>query len=230
MEFSKDFKSWWYLLVFVLLTVLLGGRWGHLQNGKAEPLDLILVAGFAALLFLPLVSEVTFAGVTLKQRVDDLKRELREQLVSLRSELVNLNVNQSSVSVTNNPPVDLNGLKTEILDEIRREIGTPTVTTNGPDMAPPESAQRAFSFRYQLEREIRRLWTSRREVGGQQPVPRMIRDLVTWRVLPASLEDHLMMVWRISSQAVHGNAPDQEQLAFMTDVVPPIVASLREIQ
>jgi hypothetical protein len=91
----------------------------------------------------------------------------------------------------------------------------------------------AFSSRYQIEREVRRIWSSRFPQGGERPrnLPfgRIVEELVQGEIIPPQVGRTIREVYAIGSPAVHGEEPTQEKINFLNDVVPSLVSTLRAI-
>src|SRR5262245_53617131 len=92
---------WWSLLVATLLLIL-SRRLGDVFVGRGSALDALFIALLAALLLAPLFTEVSLLGVSLKQEVAELKRDVASVRNEVRSEF------RATVSpqIYMNPPPD----------------------------------------------------------------------------------------------------------------------------
>jgi hypothetical protein len=235
MKLSKALRAvWWSVLAAgsVLYCVL---RFADIQTGKATMLDgVVVVAGLALLLF-PLVSEVSFAGLSLKKEVESFKSEVRDQLLSIRTDIHNSIGVQTHVSpsITIGSPADwqLPSIRTEIRETIRQELSA----LNPQPAAAPEAdvssdVQFLFAVRYSLERELRRLAASRIENNrGYVPVNQLSRMLVSAGLLSLNIERSIREVYSVCSPAIHGANLSHNQIAFVRDVGPELIAALRAI-
>ncbi len=223
---------WWGLLgiggaVFSTLRFLSG------DAGYPNTVDTSVSLVWLALLLLPLLSEVSIGGVTLKKEVESLKTELKEQLVNIRSEIQNTTQVQTQVSpniylAAPPPDYELPALRQQIQQAIRNELGqAPPPPAIAPEADVPADTQYLFSIRFALERELRRLT---REPGeGRRPlsVTQLIRQLVGDGRITSGMASSLREVYSICSPAVHGEAPTGEQVAFVRDVGPELISALR---
>lgn len=91
-----------YLVILVVaLLVVLYFRLGDLLLGSSPTVvDLALFAVLIVLALTPLFREINFLGViSLKKEIDDLKTEVKEQLLSIRA-----TIQSQSVHIYNTPP------------------------------------------------------------------------------------------------------------------------------
>ncbi len=96
---------------------------------------------------------------------------------------------------------------------------------------PSENTLLAFSSRYQIEREVTRIWNSRFRQGGMErprniAFGRMVDELIRAEVMSAALGGSLREVYSIVSAAVHGEEPAGEKIAFLEGLVPQLIAAL----
>jgi uncharacterized protein (DUF2267 family) len=227
----------------VLVGFLLYLRRDAIIAGRAQPFDLGLLGITAALILIPFFSELTLLGVTLKQQVEDtkkeLKQDLRESITAIRTDLqnaVSVNNRVSPQFFMNTPPPDemLNQLKDQIkssLLEINKDLGLRINQEPLRNLMPTEDAMLAFSSRYQLETELRRIW----QESFAQEAPRttgraLIRELIQAGVLPSSVGQSIEEVFSVSTPAIHGEQPTEKQIGFLKEVAPPLVATLRAMK
>jgi hypothetical protein len=186
---------------------------------------------------------LTLFGVTLKQQIEETKKELKEDLkenvTALRSELqnvVSLNSNIHPQFIMNPPPESQLSHIRQQIEEIHamvtREAGNGQVEQSAPIPSPTQNTMFAFATRYQLENELRRIWRSR--IGNQPsmsdrplPITRIIRDLVEADLITPHVAHLIREVYAVGSAAVHGVEPTDHQLEFLRNTVPEIIQTLR---
>lgn len=243
MKFSDTFRrNWWYLSLFVVAGLLIL-RWNSIYEGTATTFDVGLLAVATALVLVPIFSEFTFLGLTFKQELENTKNEIKQNIkeveFTLRTEmqnsinLANSVANSSQQIMYNNPPPDrvlepLTKQIISILQEVNRSqiIQQPEKT----DLQLPEQIGIAFSSRYLIEKELRRIWES----ANQKNAPRMsliqiLRDLVRYGIISDSLAKSIQDVSSIASPIMHGENFTAEQIEFLKKVVPPLIATLESI-
>ncbi len=167
---------------------------------------------------MPFFSELSLLGVTIKQQLDETKKEIKqdvkEQIYSMRAEI------QNAVNVTNRtnlyvgaPPPDS---QLVTLDDL----------TVSPEIV------FAFSSRYHIENEVTRLYNSRFQIRENErfiSVGKMVDELIRAEVISSPVGRSIREVYSISSAAVHGREPSKEKIAFLKDVVPSIIETVRAI-
>lgn len=98
-----DWAKWtWWILLVVGLAAFLAFRLPDLQAGRPTMFDGIVFAVLAGLLLLPFFSEISMLGVTLKQKVDEVKAEV----AGLRTEIRVSNISSATINNYLTPPPD----------------------------------------------------------------------------------------------------------------------------
>ncbi|SRR6266404_1573780 len=127
MKLPNWFKIVWWIVLLAFLTTYLGQRYSDLRSGRSVPIDVVVFLIWFGLLLAPLFNEISFFGLKLKQQVESLRRELIEQVQTLKSEIQN--TIQISPNITIAPPdSQLPKIEQEIrrvLDQKLREYGFP---------------------------------------------------------------------------------------------------------
>lgn len=243
MRFSPWFRySWWVLLVSILAFTL-RERWEAIMTGTSQPLDVVLALILFGLLLGPLFPELTLFGVTLKQHTEEtkkeLQREIRSQFLELRLQLQSVTTASSRVVqefYMGQPPSDavLKELRGQIkahLAELIEKGGIPAPAAGMEHLKPPDGVILAFIGRYQIERELRRIWGSHGFDSGSlgENARWMLRDLFRAKILSPEITESIDDVLRICSPIVHGKEPSPEQVEFIRSVVPDVIAALKAV-
>jgi hypothetical protein len=89
-----------------------------------------------------------------------------------------------------------------------------------------------FKIRYQIERELRRIWDRRMEANVFRR-PRSVAEMATILESEGFIESRvvnvLRQVYSIPSPAIHGERVSQANVAFVRDVAPKLIATLRAL-
>ena len=234
--------SWWVVLT-ATLSVLLGVfRLDALAGGDATAFDIVAFAIWVALLLVPLFQEVDIFGVKLKQQIDQLASQVRAEITGLRSEIqstnnMNANVNPNFYFSGSPPSTDERLEKNDEL--IKRAVGDIAKSygvTNADQeadvvIATPDEAVYLFQVRFNLEKELRRLYVERLGTEIRNfSTPRVVDDLVRAEVLDAELAYAIREVYAVCSMAIHGRDVSSRQTRFVRDTAPGLIASLRVIR
>lgn len=197
--------------------------------------DLLLLAIAAACLLFPVVKEISLGGVTLKRELVNAKKEINEKLSQVRNEIV------SSVAVSPTFNVGTQPLSDEALKRMEASLEqtvnnafqaygpTETLVTN--DIAVEDNTMYLFSVRHNIERELRRIWSNRDVKDSRWPstVHYMARNLAESEAIPRDFVHAIKEVYNVCSPAIHGEEVTEQQVAFVKDLAPKIVATLRKI-
>lgn len=225
--------AWWVLLLVGLGSVL-STRLSAFTSGTAVGIDVALLVTWIALLLAPLFQEVTVFGITLKQQIAGLKDEVS----ALRNDIRNSVDIRTQVNPTFNvpaPPPDsqlpaLEGRLRELLSDVLRDFGIEQVRPVAELQPAPDNVTFLFNVRYQIERELRRIWSDFDQVeesGRPAPVFRIASTLAREGLLDDRLARAVQEVYRVASPAVHGEPVSDAQVAFVRDVAPELVSALR---
>ena len=240
MKFSNGFRILWWFLILAGLIYLASLRAQAFVDGTTTPLDIFLFLILCAFFMAPLFREISLFGISLKQEFDQLKNKVDGVGESLRAEIKNsVDIrNQFSPHFYVNPPPDAalplieSKIKGAVADALREMNAT--LPAERHELSIPEHTQYLFSVRYQIEKEMRRIWKQRLmdDPASRRPVPifRMVQELASAGLLPDKLAHALREVYSICSPAIHGEATSAAQVEFVRDVAPQLIGALRTIQ
>jgi len=236
MKLPNWFRIAWWAALVLLVGELLFARRDDLLTGRAVPADVFIFLVLVALLLVPLFQEINLFGLKLKQEVAALKADV----AGLRADIRNTVDLRTEISPTFNipsppPDEDLPALEERIgrvLKQVLTERGVPVsdFPPTPPTDIPPDVLV-LFNIRYQLEREIRRIWErSLTALANDRPrmsVVEMARLLAADGRIPSSLVSMLRQVYSVANPAVHGQAVSAAQMDFVKGVAPRILNFLR---
>jgi len=240
MKFSNGFRILWWFLILAGLIVLASFRAQAFVDGATSPIDIFLFLILCAFLMAPLFHEISLFGISLKQEFDQLKNKVDGVVESLRAEIKNsIDIrNQFSPHFYVNPPPDAalplieSKIKGAVADALR-EMNAP-IPVERDVLSIPDNAHYLFSVRYQIEKEMRRLWKQRLmdDTTSRRPIPifRMAQELASAGILPDKLANALREVYSICTPAIHGESTSDAQVSFVQDVAPQLIGALRTIQ
>jgi hypothetical protein len=243
MEFSKGFKQVWWLLLIIIIGVFLYGRYSALIEGKAVPADIVVFLIWIALCIAPIFKEIELPGIRLKQEVEKLKKEVQEQMVTLRNEISNAVEVKSIVSPNfwlNVPPTDsqLPGIESRIEKTIKDTLAVYGVQsahqrTPESDLSVSSDIRFLSDIRYNIEKELRVLALPIEDdplQGRAMSISRMILHLVKQEVLPSDMGGAIREIYSVCSAAMHGGENVSEaQVQFVRRTAPELITALRAI-
>jgi hypothetical protein len=240
MKLPNWFKIGWWIFLLVVITRFLVQRYPELVSGHAAPADVFVLFVWVALALVPIFQEINLFGIKLKQEIKKLEAELGSQIASLRAEVNNaVNVRTNISPHFNIPPPPSDAYLPELEQRVQAAVEA-AIQAQG--FQPPPVAQAAaevdentvflFQARYNIERELRRIWTNR--FGGAESrrpmVSEITRALTTAELLDLQLARAIRDVYSVCSPAIHGEEPSEAQLSFVRDVLPNLLTALRSIR
>jgi len=232
---------WWGILLSAI-TYYLYCRLPSLRDGAATSADVIIFFVWIVVALLPLIVEINFFGIQLKRHIDELRDEVKEEISTLRAEIQNNNTNKNQLNqnlvVSPGPPPDsqLKDLEhrfTQVVERALRSVGAPSPQNQAPVISRvDDKVALLFSARYQIEKELRRIWTTRFQDQGRRPVPAIsiATSLVNGELIPADFAHAIRDVYAVCTPAIHGEDISDAKLDFVRDLAPKIIATLKEIK
>lgn len=225
---------WWVLLV-VIISTFLYKRMDSIIKGQASAFDIFAFVIWICFLLVPLFQEIEIFGIKLKQQIEDVK----EKIVDLKNEIHNsINVRtQFNPQIYMTPPPDsqlpvIEQRLITILEEARRNLGIPeqNISSQIPEIS--HNIKTLFNARYHIERELRRIWRDRFD-GEKRNRPvqisQIIGTLVESQLIDSRLASVIREVYSICSPAIHGEDISERQVAFVRDIAPGLIETLRAI-
>ncbi len=238
MKLPNWFKVAWWVLLLGGLTRVLWVRYPDLVSGRSSLADICLFLVWVALFLAPLFQEVNFFGVKLKGEV----RELKDELVGLRADIRNSIDVRTLISPTFNVPLPPSDAQLPVLEERIRRILGEVLREHGVQPAELPAPQEAdvtddviylFKVRYQIDRELRRIWGQRMETERfRRPlsVVQMASSLVNEGFIDPRVVNIIRDVNSIVAPATHGVPITAAQVAFVREVAPGLISTLKALQ
>jgi hypothetical protein len=94
MKFPNLFKIIWWLVLLLSTSVVIILRYDALVTSKYSLLDLLILFIWICLLFLPIISELSFLGIKIKKDIENVKKDIITELVRIQATFNNnLNIN-----------------------------------------------------------------------------------------------------------------------------------------
>lgn len=225
---------WWFLLVG-FFAYLLYQRYDFIISGATTATDIVIFLILIALLVIPLFQEVSIFGVSLKQKIDTLEKEFDKQIISLKSEIRNI---QNVYVYPSTPPSDseLRDLEKSIkpiFEKTLKEHGIDKTAPVPAELEVPDDTQFLFSVRYALDKELGRItnrwWTPPEERRYQSSMRTAIKLADRGVIVPASLE-LIREVFAICSSAIHGEDVTEASVKFVKDASSTLLPYLKSIE
>ncbi len=236
-------KSIWWLLLVLSILFILSKRVSNIYEGLAQPFDIMLFLILFGLLLIPLFQEIEIFGVKFKKQIEELKKELTNNLMSLRNDINNkIDLqNQSNQNFYINPqniPSDseLSSLKdsfNKAIEEIWQKKNINISSENEVHSSITKDTQYLFSVRYSIEDELKNILT-RLNIDSENlrlySLKNMLELVQAYISFDREILDMLKKVYAICSLAVHAKGVSQAQINFVKDVSPRLISYLKNVR
>lgn len=240
MQLPNKLRIAWWLVLLLASSTFLYNRYEALSSGSINAVDAVALVFWIALATAPVFTELSFLGISIKQKIEDAKTEMRDQLLSLRTDVqsaVSVNANQYQQVIVPSPLADseLQNLKEQVkeaIDLAQGDSGRRT-STNEVDLSATPDVIYLFKVRLNLERELQRVLETRlRQYSGRRTTPifKIVGQLAASGLIESRLASAIREVYAICSPAIHGESVSPAQVKFVRDVAPELIQTLRELE
>ncbi|MFC0878839.1 hypothetical protein ACE01N_19745 [Saccharicrinis sp. FJH2] len=246
MKLPNWFKIIWWILLLGLTGTILFKRFEAITSGQSVPVDIFVFLIFIVLMLVPIFSEIEFFGIKLKKELNQLKDDLDIKFGDIKNEIKNSQtqtVNQTFQTL--GPPPPDNKLP-ELQDEIERILSVKFYTHGAVAVSKdakiasridvPEDNLLMFQVRYNIEKQLRRIWEerfNRTEFDDRIrhiPITRIIQELSKSEIINGNFYGILREILSICNYAIHGEKVTENQISFVTKNAKQIIDYLSEIK
>jgi len=207
---------------------LVFSKWSVYLNGTSTPFEIIIFLIWIALLLAPLFREVSFFGISLKNKIDSL----RDEIITLKNEI------HSTQNVYVYPPPspdsELPEIKKVAEATLKEELGElPAASQPALERAIPEDISYLFAVRYNIENELKRITDLYGLSKGMEFFPRTVIQklefLVHMRVIHRNLAFILKEMYAQCSAAIHGAWITGDAVQWIRQDAPGIIEAIKAI-
>ena len=233
------FKVLWWIFLLILLSSLLLLRINDIKDGNTTTFDILVFLVWVSLLIAPIFAEINLFGLKLKKEIEELKNNISMQIDGIKAELTNtIDLrSQFSPSIFMYPPADsrlpyVTKEIRQILDELLREKGIQPSEVEKQDIAVDDDVAAMFAARYNIEKELRRIWNERfaeSETRRVVPITQITNTLLSEGFIDKRIHHAIREVYAVASPSIHGEKITQNQLEFVKEIAPELIATLRSI-
>ena len=237
MKLPNWFKICWWIFLIILMIVILYPRYSNFLSGQASSIDLVVFIILVALMITPLFEEFSLLGFSFKKEIEKLKSDVKEEVASLKNEIHNsVNFNPQFIYPAPPPDSQLPDLEERVknaVESVLENQGINRISLQTPQIDTPDDASYLFNVRYNMEKELRRIWNNN---FGQEDIRRPIAVaqisgmLGKSELIPQKLVHAIREVYSVCSPAIHGEEVSEAQLNFVKDVAPMLINTLKNIR
>lgn len=243
MWFTKNFRALWWFFLIVLLSIFIFHRFSSLTRGDAKAIDFLIFIVWTGVCLGPLFAEIQLPGITLKQKIEDTKKELSKDIDSLRSEIRNSIEIRSQVSPSvwigtgfqePTPDNKLKDVEQRLHSAINRlenqGYQLHSRPSNHSSSTLSEHEMILFSTRRDIEVELRAIVFTDRFNNRYIPIGRVLEELVANELADQQMADVIRELYSICSRSIHGEKASEAQVEFVKRNGPELISALRAIR
>jgi hypothetical protein len=241
MEFSKNFKSFWWAVLIFCIGIYLYGRYEKLQAGEPTWFDAIVFIVWVTLAMGPFFKEMKLFGFEFKQEVEKLKEHVSNELATIRNTIHNTSENKQTMSPQflfgYPPPADsqLNNIQEQIKNTIHSAISSFGLQSTKSEVhileAPAGDIDILFRARLGIEKELRKIYGFISEENSRRPEPifRIVDSLNRAELITREFGHAIREVYSVCSPAIHGEEITKAQVEFVKNTAPELISALKSI-
>jgi hypothetical protein len=219
----------WYWFVSALFAVAFLSRLYPILADQLIFFDYIVILGLVSLLFMPLLEEFSFFGLSFKRTIQAVGSEIRSDISQLRSDFIIsslMGVAPQSDAIPSESELEETKQK---IDAKPRPVAQATALPQ-----PPEEATYMFSVRYTLEKEIGRIWSRKMapldpQVQWRLPFGFLVKTLDEREILDHDMARASRSVYSICSAVVHHRSVSRCCIEFVQYAAPRLLSYLQEV-
>jgi len=241
MEFTKNFRAFWWVVLVFCISYYLCGRYPQLQAGEPTWFDALAFMVWVTLAIGPFFKEMEIFGFKFKQEVEKLKEHVSSELASIRTTIQTTSDNRQTMNPQflfgYPPPPDsqLSNIQEQIKSSIHSamsKFGVPTVTTKAPPVETlPTDIEFLFRARLGIEKELRKIqrFVSQSEARRPEPIFRIVDTLIRGELISQEIGHAIREVYSVCSPAIHGEDVTPAQVEFVKNTAPELISALKSL-
>lgn len=241
MEFTKNFRAFWWAVLVFCIGYYLWGRYSQLQAGEPTWFDALAFMVWVTLAIGPFFKDMEIFGFKFKQEVEKLKEHVSSELASIRTTIQTTSDNRQTMNPQflfgYPPPPDsqLGNIQEQIKTAIHSAMsnfGVPTVTTKTPSVETlPTDIEFLFRARLGVEKELRKIqqFVSQSTSRRPEPIFRIVDTLVRSELISGEIGHAIREVYSVCSPAIHGEDVTPAQVEFVKNTAPELISALKSL-
>lgn len=235
---SRNYKTIYGILLWILLLVFLLCNFSRIMS---EPifLDYIAIALFIILTFMPLLSEMSLMGISIKKELSNTKNEIKNELLVVREQMINLNISNNNKTdlhiYQSSPPPENVDAAIEASREYKKEHRVDETFADTTSSIPKANVT-LFKARLSIEKKFNKIYellsiTPKRYIFDVNLIIDNIRIASIIEKEKLSI-DHLIkikQVINICNRGIHGELVDSKYVVFVNELLPIILYTLDKL-
>jgi len=222
-------RKGWYALLLALSTIYVFMNIKNINNLSQLTAEKLIFYIWLILLLLPLFSEMEFMGFKLKKEMENVKKEVNEDIFQLRMQMLEFNVSNNLSAVVN-----FNALPASVekLNNHANKIGILNISKKDqthiksyPDIPVPEQSEFLFRVHISIETLLKTLCKNT-YYRGNYSVYDMLSHLASAKYIDSDTAVLISEIMKIALPGMHGDIPDDDYISFIAKVYPHIQSLL----
>ena len=227
-------KTYYWIGLLLFFTIILLLRYfGNLIELRKE-FFYIIFGIWICLLLLPLFVEIEFLGIKLKKDFEDFKKEVKNEITTMRIEFHNSNKQQIFLNYGPMPSdQEIEKLNSKIPSIIEENQLTNDETDINTKFKVSDSTLDFLKIRFSLEEILYKVWFAYsenfEEDNGRIISPaKMLNDLERIKVIDSNISHISRGILSICNSVIHGKTASEEQNEFVLKNSPIIYDTLKK--
>lgn len=237
---SNNFKVVWWAILVLTLGAYLYLRQDQLVGGNPTYFDVVVFLVWMAVCLAPLFKEMKLFGLELKQDIEDMKKDISQQLalmkVELQSSIDISSSNTSHVHINSGAPIppndaDIPDIKQQIAETLK-EFGIGVGKVGTPELGFAHDIQKESIDLFKVRLSFERLINEYSRLNGidprRYPMHRVLRELQKNEKISPNVINGVLEVMAVCNYSVHGEVVSENQIAFVLESAPGLYEALKK--
>lgn len=225
--FFKKYKAVWGFIIWTLSLLYIIFNYSDFV-ADSNYIDILIIAVFAILTLMPLISEISLFGISIKKELNGFKNDIDEKLINLRNDIISVKLNNNiSPNFYNMYPVsDTQQLESE-MEKLKRT--SKYKPSSGINLSISEDTIFFFKARYELEIKLRKIYyilfaRSNYKILNFKEIlsHSLFESFVMKKNYPIDISKSTREIYNICSRAIHGEKHNEEQENYVRFILPAL--------
>lgn len=223
---KEHYKKVWWLVILILTSLYFRNNYIRITLNPTV-IDIVIVGCWIIVIFMPLISEISLMGFTVKKEIESVKNELRKEVLGIKYDIVSL----ASIHSNNNNSIYFSNERIPMESEVKSIIDNKTTNHGDSIKIKPEGENIVedfpdisdnniylFKVRLTLEKKIIDLMKIY-AISESSNIKTNITLLRHCGAINMITEDKLLKVLSICNRGVHGEVIDNEYISYVKVVL-----------
>lgn len=241
MEFTRNFKAFWWAVLVIGIGFYLVDRYPQLEQGEAKWFDALVFLIWVSLCLGPFFKEMELFGLKFKQQLDEVKDHVTKEISAIRNEIQVTSENRQTMSpqfMFGYPPPPDSQLS-DIQEQIKQAVHSAMSGFSAPSSDVSQfysnpsvsDVDVLFRARYSIEKELRKIYEYLYENNRKRPEPiyRIVDHLIKSELIQPQMGHAIREVYSVCSPAIHGEEVSPAQVDFVRGTAPDLISALKII-